>query len=274
MENKVEEMLQINEAQHQYYEKVGGTEESSLNSSATNFWRRLRRNAFSVFRNSEIHESLNQLHRQWAGDVSNAKVLDLGLGEGNPLSLTLAKEAREYVAIDLSSARMEIFRKKLDDAGIKGAKTYVADFLSDEFPEMNFNVVYAMAVFHHFRHIDAFLDVLSRRMASGAIAITLDPIQTWIPVRLIRAAYRPLQTDAAWEWPFTKESLKAIQSRFEIERIQGVYGRSKWAMPISAFNPNLAKKLVQQWHQTDLQSAHDLNKAQSCLRVSLLLRKK
>ena len=57
-----------------------------------------------MFRNAEIHDSIVELHMQWAGDVSNAKLLDVGLGEGNPLSLKLAREAREYVAIDLKSA--------------------------------------------------------------------------------------------------------------------------------------------------------------------------
>src|SRR5512141_3384348 len=98
MNDKIKEMLETNVTQHEYYEKASGYDESALNNSATNFWRRLRRNAFSVFRNADIHDSIVQLHTQWFGDVSNAKVLDLGLGEGNPLSIKLAKEAREYVA--------------------------------------------------------------------------------------------------------------------------------------------------------------------------------
>ncbi len=274
MDTKVKEMLDVNVAQHEYYETAGGSDESPRNSSATNLWRRLRKNAYSVFKNSEIHESINQLHAQWAGDVSKAKVLDLGLGEGNPLSLMLAKEAREYVAVDLSSSRMDVFRRKLSEAGITGAKTYVCDFLSDDFPEKNFDVVYAMAIFHHFKHIEAFMDVLCKRMSPGAIVITLDPIETWFPIKVIRAMYRPLQTDAAWEFPFTGQSLEAIQRTFKIECVQGVYGYSKWAIPISVFNPEAAKKLAQRWHSTDLQRLNDLHEIHSCLRVSFLLRKK
>lgn len=274
MNNKIEEMLQTNEGQHEYYEKASGSAESPLNSKATNIWRRLRRNAFSVFRNAEIQESVVQMHTQWIGDVSNAKVLDLGLGEGNPLSLKLAREAREYVAVDLSSTRMAIFRRKLEEAGITGAKTYVADFLSDDFPESGFDVVYAMAIFHHFRHMQAFLEALASRMSEGGIAVTQDPLQTWLPVRLIRGAYRPFQTDAAWEFPFTKDSLEALQRVFEIERVQGIYGSSKWAIPISALAPGIAKQFAQRWHTTDLRNAKDLNHIGSCLRVSFLLRKK
>jgi 2-polyprenyl-3-methyl-5-hydroxy-6-metoxy-1,4-benzoquinol methylase len=273
MSNKIEEMLHTNEKQHEYYEKASGSAESPLNSRATNFWRRMRRNAFSVFRNAEIQNSILQLHMQWFGDVSRAKILDLGLGEGNPLSLKLAAEAREYVAIDLSSARMEIFRSKLNEAGLSAAKTYVGDFLSDDFPETNFDFVYAMAIFHHFRHIEAFLDALSRRMSPGGMVVTQDPLQTWPPVRLVRLAYRPFQTDAAWEFPFSRDSIRAIQNTFKIERVQGIYGYSKWAMPISIFSPSSAQQWAQRWHKKDLKYATTLNTIGSCLRVSFLLRK-
>ncbi len=273
MNNKLTEMRQTNERQHEYYERASGSAESYLNSQATNIWRRARRNAFSVFRNSDIQESIAHLHKQWMGNVSNAKVLDLGLGVGNPLSLRLAGEAREYVAIDLSASRMEIFRKKLDECGITGARTYVADFLSDAFAEADFDVVYALAIFHHFKHIGTFLDALARRMSAGGIVITLDPLQTWLPIKLVRLAYRPFQTDADWEYPFTSESLTAIQNRFKIERIQGIYGLSKWAIPISLFQPEAARRYAQRWHREDLQHATSLAAIRSCLRVSFLLRK-
>jgi hypothetical protein len=233
----------------------------------------MRRNAFSVFRNVEIRNSLLHLHTGWLGDVSRAKVLDLGLGEGNPLSLKLAAEAREYVAIDLSSARMEIFRRKLDEAGLKAAKTYVCDFLSDDFPEADFDRVYAMSVFHHFRHIGAFLDALSERMSTGGLAVTRDPLQIWLPLKLIRFAYRRFQTGADWEFPFTWASIRAIQRKFDIQCVQGIYGSSKWAIPISVFSPTLAQQLVKRWHANDLRHATTLSAIGSCLRVSFLLRK-
>ena len=273
MNNKIDEMRRINERQHEYYEKADGSSESPLNTRATNTWRRMRRNAFSVFRNAEIRNSLLRMHTQWIGDVSRAKVLDLGLGEGNPLSLKLAAEAGEYVAIDLSSTRMKIFQRKLNEAGLKGAKTYICDFLSDDFPETDFDLVYAMSVFHHFRHIDDFLEALSRRMSTGGLAVTRDPLQTWLPLQLIRFVYRRFQTGADWEFPFTWDSIRAIQRKFDIECVQGIYGYSKWAMPISLFRPNLAQQLAERWHAKDLRHATTLSAIGSCLRVSFLLRK-
>lgn len=273
MNNKIDEMRQINERQHEYYENANGSAESPLNSRATNIWRRMRRNAFSVFRDAEIQNSLLRMHTQWIGDVSRAKVLDLGLGEGNPLSLKLAAAAREYVAIDLSSTRMETFRRKLNEAGLKRAKTYVCDFLSDDFPEAGFDVVYAIAIFHHFRHIEAFLDALSERMSTGGLAVTRDPLQTWLPLKLIRFTYRRFQTGADWEFPFTWNSIRSIQRKFDIERVQGIYGYSKWAIAISAFSPKIAHRLAQRWHAKDLRQATTLGAIGSCLRVSFLLRK-
>lgn len=275
MDNKkIEEMLQTNVGQHEYYEKASGSAESPLNSRATNVWRRIRKNVFSVFREAEIQKSLAELHAQWLGDVSNAKILDLGLGEGNPLSLKLAREAREYVAIDLSSTRMEIFRKKLFEADIKGARTYVADFLSDDFPEADFDVVYAKAIFHHFKHLEAFLEELSQRMSPGAVVITQDPLQIWLPIKLLRLVYRPLQTDSAWEFPFTRNSLDVIQRRFKVERVQGIYGYSKWAVPIGLLSPKVAKYFAERWHMKDLRHAIRLNAIGSCLQVSFMLRKR
>lgn len=273
MSTKRNAMLETNFAQREYYEKADGYNESPLNSRATNIWRRMRRNAYSVFKNAEIQKSVVQLHGQWIGDVSNAKVLDLGPGQGNPLSLTLAREAREYVAIDLSSTRMEIFRTKLSDAGIQGAKTYVADFLSDDFPETGFDIVYAMSVFHHFEHIEVFLEALSDRMSAGAVGITQDPLQTWLPMKLVRLVYHRLQTGGAWEFPFTRDSLEIIQRKFKVEQVQGIYGYSKWAIPISILSPEMAKHYAQRWHRKDLRYATRLNSVTSCLRICFMLRK-
>ena len=272
--NNIKEMVNTNVGQHEYYETADGYSESPINSQATNVWRRVRRNVFSVFRNAGIQASVVQMHVDWIGDVSNAKVLDLGLGEGNPLSLRLAREAKEYVAIDLSSVRMETFQRKLNDAGISGARTYVGDFLDEKFfPETGFDLVYAMSIFHHFKHMGDFLDEVSKRMSPGGRVVTLDPLETWLPIKLVRMAYRPFQTDSAWEFPFNQKSLDAIQQKFKVEHVQGLYGYSKWAVPMSVFSPEAAKRYGYQWHMKDLQHSNTIGNIRSCLRVSFLLRK-
>ena len=274
MKNKIEEMLRINEQQRAYYEQASGSDKSSLNSTTTNLWRHLRKRLFSPFREANVQETISKLHQKWLGDIKGMKVLDLGVGSGNPLSLELAKNAQKYVAIDLSHTRIKAFRNKLETAGIYNVKLFTEDFLSDKFQEKDFNVIYAMAIMHHFCNIDAFLRELHKRMTSNGIVITLDPIQTWFPARVIRTLYRPFQTDASWEHPFTRSTLEATKRYFVIERVQGLYGKSKWALGFSILLPELAKMKAQIWHEHDLKKATKLDVIRSCLQVSFLLRKK
>jgi hypothetical protein len=130
-------------------------------------------------------------------------------------------------------------------------------------------------VFHHFKHFDAFLEKLNRCMAPGGIVISLDdPLETWLPMKLLRLAYRPFQTDADWEYPFTRRSLRAIQRHFAVERVQGTYGFSKWGIPLGFVAPQFARRRTKAWHQKDMAYAYDMNNVTSCLRVSLMLRAK
>lgn len=203
MEPEVREMLRINEEQRRYYEQADGAKESEINGLATNLWRRWRERALSVFEDAQIDETLGKVHMQWLGrEISSMKVLDLGVGYGNELSMTFARHAKEYIAIDLSAPLVERFQRQLKANETRNARAFVADFLSDDFAERDFDLVYARAVFHHFKHFDAFLEKLHRCMAPGGIVITLDdPLETWLPMKLLRMAYRPFQTDADWDTP-------------------------------------------------------------------------
>jgi 2-polyprenyl-3-methyl-5-hydroxy-6-metoxy-1,4-benzoquinol methylase len=274
MEPEVREMLRINEEQRRYYEQADGANESEINGFATNLWRRWRARALSVFEESDIDESLARLHLQWLGNgLSSLKVLDLGVGYGNPLSMTFARQAKEYVAIDLSEALVKSFQRQLSANETRNARALVADFLSDEFAEKDFDLVYARAVFHHFKHFDAFLDKLRGCLAPGGVVITLDdPLETWLPMKLLRMAYRPFQTDAAWEYPFTRQTLRVIERHFEVEKVQGTYGLSKWGIPLGFVAPQFARRHARAWHQKDLAHPYDMHSVTSCLRVSLKLR--
>lgn len=271
---RIDEMLRVNEGQKKYYEVANGVYGSKENSFATNLWRNFRRRMLGTIESVDIVPALNQRQRDWVGDISDKKVLDLGVGGGNPLSLEFARNAREYVAIDLSQARVKSFSEKLAIEGIVGAKAVAVDFLSDSFEEVDFDVVYAMSVMHHFKHVDAFLQVLHRRTAPGAIVLTLDPLQTWLPARLIRAMYRPFQTDKAWEFPFSRETLQTIRKYFEIKHVQGLYSLSKWAAPLSLLSKDLGLRKVQEWHQRDWEHARTLDASQACLRVAFALERK
>lgn len=269
-----ERMIEINERQKHYYEVSDGSTINDANTFATNLWRRLRIEFYDRVRSANLRESIISTQRSWLGDVSDAKVIDVGVGEGNPLSLDLAGEAKEYLAIDLSESRIARFRERLEASDAPNAKAMAVDFLHSSFDESDFDVAYAVSVVHHFEDLGFFLDVLLDKLRPGGIVVTQDPLETWLPVKLARAAYRPFQQDADWEWPFNQESLDAIESRFEILEIRGIYGRSKWAVPLSLLSRKKATSLAQKWHADDFKNASSLDSVQHCLQVTMKLQKR
>jgi len=274
IEAKRGEMLAVNREQRQYYEKATGANESVANSGATNIWRRAGRRVFGALAAAGVHDSIRELHRGWLGDISHRHLLDLGVGDGNLLSLDLARRAGRYTAIDLSQSRIDRYREKLAEAGIRGVELHAVDFLSPDFQGGDYDVIYAMAVLHHFKHPDALLEVLHQRLGTSGQVVTYDPLAVWLPARLARAAYRPFQTDRAWEFPFTRQTLQVIQKYFNIVQVQGFYGRSKWAALASVASKDLAARLARRWHAHDMSQATSLDRLGSCMHISLLLTKR
>ncbi|HEY7027465.1 MAG TPA: class I SAM-dependent methyltransferase [Gemmatimonadales bacterium] len=269
-----DEMLATNVHQREYYENATGSDESCVNSGATNLWRRMRARVFSVLASDAAKERLRHLHLGWLGPLSNLRILDLGVGDGNLLSFDLARGAGEYVAVDLSSARLARFNQKLTASGIPGARLLSADFLDPKSDLGRFDVIYAMAVLHHFRHVQALVDALENRLVPGGRIISYDPLQTWLPMRLVRAAYRPLQTDRAWEFPFSRHTLAVLTRQFHLLNIQGFYGRSKWALPLAMVSHTGAEEAARRWHDYDLKQARSVDAVGHCLHVSLHLRRR
>lgn len=273
---RIEEMLATNVEQKKYYEVASGATEAVINSKSTNLWRRVRRRAFSVMHGAKHLDSLQHLHHRWLGDISKLRVLDLGVGNGNLMSLEIASTAKEYVAIDLSESRIIEFRAKLDEIGVDQTKVkaFSVDFLSDAFEEGEFDLIYAMAVVHHFQHLGPLLDMFEKKLALGGRIITYDPVQVWLPIRLLRALYRPFQTDAAWEHPFGMKSLKMIESRFDLIDCQGFLGASKWATVVGLFSQSAGNRMARQWHESDMKNKTSPQSIRDCLHVSYHLRKR
>lgn len=268
-------MLAVNAAQKQYYEVASGSAVSSANTAATNLWRRLRQRALDSVEASRSANSLVPLHQQWIGDVAGRKVLELGVGNGSSLSATFARSAADYVALDLSQSRLDRLRRRLRRAGAGGGRFLAADFLSPaDFPEAGFDVIYALSVFHHFAHFEAFLDVVDSKLAPGGIVVTYDPVQIWWPIRLMRAFYRPFQTDSDWEYPFDKRSLQAIETRFDVVACQGLLAKAKWAAVIALLSPRLGARLAGKWQADDLAACTTPASLRRSLHASYCLRKR
>lgn len=266
----VQEMRQVNVQQKAYYEATSAGWISPVNSFATNLWSRLRRRAM-VAVSGEARAVVYDTHKAWLGNLSDKKVLDLGAGAGSPLSGYLAANAKEYHAVELSGMQLDQLRKRIGDSPTR--HFIEADFLDPETTDNDFDVIYAHAVVHHFRYIDVLLATAQNKLAPGGQMISYDPCQTWVPIRVFRALFRPFQSDAEWEFPLTRSAMRSIEGHFFVTQCIGVFNRGKWALILGVLAPRLAQKHGDQLFLSDFQPGAD-TRLTSSLHVSYDLKKR
>jgi 2-polyprenyl-3-methyl-5-hydroxy-6-metoxy-1,4-benzoquinol methylase len=270
---KRQAMLDRNLQQRAFYD----TPSHQRGNVITGLWRRARRSLYYVRDHLQTTALIEQHHRKWLGDLADKRVLDLGCYGGNPLSLEIARQSASYLGLDLSAAGIIQLQQQLEQEHLPLASTQVGDFLALDFPYPPFDVVYAVSVLHHFEHFDTVLKLLHARIVPGGSVITTDPLNTCWSIRFARHLYRPFQSDAAWEWPFTQQSLVQIERYFHIEAVQGVMGYAKWAVPLAMlpYGRGLALRVGQRLHVWDQQVAtHQGPGLWRCLQVAMHLRRR
>ena len=83
-----EEILETNKKQAAFYNNV-------KQNYFTKLWARFRNGILNKIRkNIGVHDQAYNLHKEWFGDLSTKKVLDLGCFAGNYLSLYLAEHSK------------------------------------------------------------------------------------------------------------------------------------------------------------------------------------
>lgn len=268
---KLREMLCTNKDQTAYYELPLDKKGNLI----TRLWLTLHLNMDKIIKSIGINETVHDLHRRWLGDLSEKRVLDLGCYTGNKLSLSIAENSQSYLGIDLSGPAIDQLRRKLKEKRLVHADAKVVDFLSPEFTDRDFDVIYADSVSHHFKYFNVYLQVLAERLRPNGIVITMDPLQTSIPIKIVRLLYRPFQSNRKWEWPFTKATFEQIQEYFKIEAVQGILGYAKWALPIAVISEDYAIGLGKRLHSKDLKESSKLGKGLwRCMQVTMCLRKR
>ncbi|WP_421703266.1 class I SAM-dependent methyltransferase [Aliiroseovarius sp.] len=267
-DDRTRAMLDTNADQAAYYDATDGGTVAAINGRMTNLWRVLRHRLISAVPH-EVREGLYDIHKDWIGDPAGKKVLELGCGSGSALSEHLADHAGEYHAIDLSEDQIRQLRERL--GAREGLHLHVADVLSDEFAETEFDLIYAQSIFHHFRFIEVLFDRVETLLAPGGRVITLDPVQAWWPARIVRGVFRPFQTDADWEFPFTARTLRQIETRFRVEASRGLFNRSKWALVLGLVAPERATRLGTAWFRQDLSHDPTWRDRRASLQISYML---
>jgi SAM-dependent methyltransferase len=250
--------------------------ENKKKNLVTRFWYLIRNRTLNTFRKElGLEKEIHKLHLDWLGDLTNKKVLDLGCYEGNSLSFHLAKNSKEYLGIDLSEKAIKRLGKRLNK--FPHARVYAVDFLSDNFKEKDFDLIYAYGVLHHFKDTDELINKLKEKLKPNAKIISYDPLSTSLPVKTIRNLYRPFQSDKYWEWPFSKKVYYKYAKNFEILDRRAVLGKTKWLFLINGLPISAEKKsaLSKKWHNQDISFSKD-NDAHmfQCMQLTMLMQLK
>jgi len=214
---------------------------------AGRLWGALRQQLHLFRRRIGVDSYVCSLHRRWLGDLSGQRVLDLGCFQGTYLTLEIAARCGEYIGIDLSERAVADLSARFQAHNLPHARAVAGDFLTAGFPSACFDVIYASGVLHHFADLDAALREVQRVLKPGGKVIAHDPMMTEPLNRLARLAYRPLQRDRDWEFPFTRRSLEQIQQYFAIDDMRGVFGmaRLSWPMFLVPGFERVARRLAQ-----------------------------
>ncbi len=269
MSRDSKKILDTNQRQKEFYEH----KEKNF---ATRIWSFFRNGILNKTRkNLGIENQIYQLHQMWIGDFSSKKVLDLGCYEGNSLSLFLATHAKQYIGIDLSENGIAKLNERLTT--IPTATAISIDFLSDEFSENEFDLIYAYGVLHHFENVDNLITKLNEKLTIDGEIVSYDPLQTSIPLKLIRSIYRPFQSDRDWEWPFSKQVYYKFDKAFEIKDRRAILGKAKWFFILNFFplSNKRKTKLINKWHCEDWERSRDSDSYMfRCMHLTMLMRKK
>ena len=155
------------------------------------------------------------------------------------------------------------------------AKAIAVDFLADEFDHADFDVIYAFGVLHHFENFDLLMKRLHEKLKPGGQVVSFDPLETSLPVKLLRKLYRPFQEDKDWEWPFDAATFPHIEQYFDIAELRGVLGKSKYGLlwymlPVSqSFKARTIEGMIaRDWR---IQQPEDVL---NCMQVTMLLTRK
>lgn len=272
MDEEISKILETNKRQREFYNESNPRRKNL----PTRLWSNIRNGLLSDYRKTyDLKERVYDVHREWMGNLTDKKILDLGCLRGNALSLYMAENAKEYIGIDLSDSAITQLQEKIKKKGYPNARAVAVDFLSPEFVDTDFDIIYAYGVLHHFENFEVLVNKLNEKLASGGIIISYDPLETSAPIKLFRRIYRPFQSDKDWEWPFSKHTLRKLDASFQILEKRGILGRSKYGIPLNfiPFKRNAIQKKINKMIEEDWR-ASSWKDVYKCMHLTMKLKKK
>jgi SAM-dependent methyltransferase len=234
-----QEMIEVNRQQAVFYDRIQAAEEQanhagySHNEDAnalTRLWAALRYQQQRAIESTGIRARVQQTHTRWLSEKSGGNFLEIGCFSGSDYTFDLIDAAGTYTGIELSSAASTALRRKIDARGLSSkAAVICGDFLEYE-PNRKFDLIYAHGVLHHFENPEPLFTRIRHLVADDGVLVFVEPVAINPVYRVLRAAYRPFQSDAAWEWPFRKQTVASLTQRFAI--VDG-FGWGRFSLPLS-----------------------------------------
>jgi SAM-dependent methyltransferase len=235
----LKEMVALNEGQAKFYDAIqsvenkkghGGYAENELANHLTRSWSSLRYRQQTAARQAGIEEIVSKAHERWINTKAGGDFLEVGCFSGSPSTFSLVAAAGTYRGIELSQLAVDALNRKFVNLNIASKASVTAgDFLLME-ETRKFDLIYAHGVLHHFENPEPLFDKLAALLKPGGILLFVEPSAVNPVYRFIRALYRPFQSDAPWEWPFRKRSVRALNCHFNIG--EG-FGWGLWSLPLS-----------------------------------------
>jgi len=228
-------MVDLNRHQADYYDSICQVQSYSKNSAAnpaTRFWAHLRNRQYSLNEQCGLIQTQWQIQKQWLTRIPLQNVLEVGPFTGNPITFRLADLSKTFTVVELSGQAIETLRQKLLKKNPANTVRLIhGDFLNVELPG-SFDLIVLHGVLHHFQHLPVALDRLSALCRPDAHVLLTEPLAVQPAFRAIRALYRPLQKDRAWEWPFGPLQIAQLQQHFQIVEGFGWGRRSTLLSPL------------------------------------------
>lgn len=110
-----------------------------------------------------------------AGDVRDARVLDVGTGAG-ATALALAARGARVVALDLTPAMLERARAQAAERGLAGFETRLGDAAELPFGAAAFDVVSCRVCAHHFGRARRAVAEMARVLRPGGQILLIDSV--------------------------------------------------------------------------------------------------
>jgi ubiquinone/menaquinone biosynthesis C-methylase UbiE len=152
----------------------------------------------------------NRIILEKLGDIRGKRILELGCGAGEA-SVYFAKKGAQVTATDLSSGMLRVVEQV---AKLHGVKVVTKQTMSDhlDFPDANFDMVYAANLLHHVEIAPTLAEV-ERVLKPGGIFAAWDPLAHNPLINIYRRMATEVRTED--EHPLRMSDLRLFRQQFE-----------------------------------------------------------